>query len=154
MKKIILYIFAIFVFDGCTTERKIKFIHYEYNGLNQKKTKCFLYVPKNYQTVTLQAGGEEGTEQQYWYSDSIVVYITNMGSSINYNNIEKQEGGLHKQFMTFINEDTLTLNGKDKKGLLWKEVQMKDISIGYANVPPEKEIAFDLVLKSFRKRKR
>jgi hypothetical protein len=154
MKKDILYILATLILASCMSGQKVIFNHYESENGNQRKVKYYMNVPQNYRLESFQADAEVGAEQQYWYSDSIVIYITSMEGlpSINQENIKNQDGAAQKRFSAFINNDTLTLKGKNEKGLLWKDIKLKNISIGYANVPPEKETTFDLVLKSISKK--
>lgn len=149
-----IYIFAVAITAGCMSEQKIMFKHYESENANQKKVTYYLSIPKNYRIVTFQASGEAGAEQQYWYPDSSVIYITSMEGlpTINQDNIKSQEGASEKRFRAFTNDDTLTLSGKDRKGFLWKDTKLKGVSIGYANVPLDKESIFCTALKSIDKK--
>ncbi len=49
-----------------------------------------------------------------------------------------------------MENDTLTLQGKDKFGRYWKNKKLKEISIGYLNVPESRKIDFDKAISSIK----
>lgn len=154
MNKIMTYIFAITIIAGCVSGQRVMFEHYESEGDIQKKVRYHLNVPKNYRLVTFHASGEAGREQQYWYPDSSVIYITSMEGlpTINHDNIKKQKAASVNRFGAFINGDTITSSGIDQRGYLWKDIMLNNVSVGYANVRPENESVFDAVLNNIHKK--
>lgn len=153
MKFIYFSIFIFSILSSCASEEKITFRHYEISVNDQRKVEYILKIPKGYTCRVITANYD--IEKQYWYEDSAVVYISNMFNfpSLNYDNIKAQKDAYGKHFeASIIEEDTLTLEGVDSTGLLWKNKHLKDINIGYANVPSEKKETFDKILKSINKK--
>lgn len=145
MKKIISSIFICTAITACMS-KKIVFRHYETLDYKQTEKKYSLKVSKGYEYKGLKAGGEAGMEQQYWYKDSSVIYITDFGGTLNEMKIRNQEGAYSKRFMN----DTASFSGTDEKGNYWKEIKNGKVLYGYANVPPEAKSVFDEALNSVR----
>ena len=144
MKKIV-FIFFVFGVLSCKIyrERVIKFKPY--------KSDCeysFL-VPGGYQEKRIL--GDHEYQQEYWYSDSIVLYITTFRNTFNYE-IMREQGVYYDRFEALNSGDTITLKGTNKTGLYWKDKLIENgITIGYSNVPSEKIGEFDKAVLSIKK---
>ena len=86
--------------------RNMQKINFKYYNLHERH-RVILSIPQNYSLQRIKAGGEAGIENRYWYNDSAVIYISDFkgGSSLNYENIRKQDGAYAKRFES----DTVTL---------------------------------------------
>lgn len=88
-----------------------------------------LKIPKGFREVALKRGNQ--LEKQFWYPDSSVIYVTaNDVPVLNYENLRASGQYTKRQ----LSEDTLSLRGKGKNGLYWKDFKLKEGSIGYVNV--------------------
>lgn len=107
-------------------------------------------VPEGYDAKYYM--GNHEYEQNYWYSDSMVLYITTFANTINYDNI-KNEGTYYDRFKALNEGDSLTLEGVDKQGRYWKDRLMENgITIGYSKIPKSKRLLFENALSTFRKK--
>jgi hypothetical protein len=122
-------------------------INFKYNDLYEKHS-VTLSIPRNYSSQRIKAGGESGIENRYWYKDSAVIYISDFkgGSSLNYDNIRKQEGAYATRFAS----DTVTLSGINKSGKYWKEVKYHSLYYGYSNVEADEKKSFDRAISSVK----
>lgn len=117
----------------------------KFRGENEEVLK--LNIPKNYVFEGLQAGRE--IEHRYWYTDSIVLYITTFENTLNYSQI-RAGGKYYERFEALRSGDAITLSGYNSKSLYWKDRLLKSgITIGYRNVPREKLNKFDDLVNSF-----
>ncbi|HNS12469.1 MAG TPA: hypothetical protein PKM97_07605 [Bacteroidia bacterium] len=145
MNKYYLSLVFILTFGQCSTETKT--IRYKSYDRDANKTAVYtLQIPKGYKLFTWT--GDHVRQQEYWYSDSSVIYLTNnLGSNaINESNIRQQEGAYAKRFQAFLSNDTITLSGVDSIGKYWKEVKLQKICLGYAGVENEKLEIFERAL--------
>lgn len=148
-------IIVLLFFASCMNEySRITFTHYSSDSTEQNKYIYTSKVPKGFTLKTYKADGESGIENQYLYSDSSMLYISDFGSSLNEQNI-RNEGYASKKFEYIMQEgsstyDTLILSGKNANGLYWKEIVMGNLYIGYLNVNLEKKSAFDNALETFK----
>ena len=117
----------------------------KFRGKNKEVLK--LNIPKNYIFEGLQAGRK--LEHRYWYTDSIVLYVTTFENTLNYNQI-RAEGKYYERFEALRSGDTIILSGYNSKSLYWKDKLLKNgITIGYKNVPVKKLNKFDSLVNSF-----
>ena len=106
--------------------------------------------PEGFTKEIVEAG--QNTEYHFLYSDSSVIYITDEKGTptINYKNIDNDSIAIQKSFLASMENDTLTLQGKDKLGRYWKNKKLKEISIGYLNVPESRKADFDKAISSIK----
>lgn len=144
---------------GCVSEyKRVSFKSYiSHSKEKDKKVKYSAWLPKGFRSFVVIASGEYGTDNEYRYPDSTVIYISdNQLSDLNYDNIER--AGLRAQRFTYSKitaksfNDSLILEGKDANGLYWKEVFIGRICIGYYKVKEDRKEAFDKAIKSFKGR--
>ena len=146
--------FALF---GCRQQEKTIGNDYKYTTFVYKKYKhkYKLKIPVGYKLSTTSAGYLSVIENRFYYSDSSVVYISLIKdfASPNYHNISLDSSLLRRRFDAFLNSDTITLNGRNNKGLYWKEIFCNDeVSIGYYNVSPVKKHIYDNILNNVSKK--
>jgi hypothetical protein len=111
----------------------------------------YLEVPKGYTFKWIS--GSHDNEYQYTYSDSSMVYVTDVsGGGPNYDNIRKQET-FYKLFEAQNANDTLLLQGVDSLGLYWMNKSFGRYSIGYIKASKEKKELFDRSIDTFTKKK-
>ena len=123
-------------------------------------------IPKGYDLKIYSITVEN--ENQYLYSDSSMIYLTNFKNTPNYKNILYTNDSIfnfrfqNQELIKGINElsdkesikilpDTFELSGIDKDSLYWKDIKFDKISIGYKKISKEKKDMFDGALKSFKK---
>ena len=110
--------FALF---GCRQQEKTIGNDYKYTTFVYKKYKhkYKLKIPVGYKLSTTSAGYLSVIENRFYYSDSSVVYISLIKdfASPNYHNISLDSSLLRRRFDAFLNSDTITLNGRNNKGL-------------------------------------
>jgi len=143
-------IILLFILFSCNKNiRKIILTTSDSNG---KMGKYIAYIPKGYKMVTIKANGESGTNKEYCYPDSSIIYLSdNRLVDFNYYNLSDAKLLVRKfEFMDqdSVRLDTLLLSGQDKNGLFWKEILTKEISIGYLNVPKYMKKTFDKALST------
>jgi hypothetical protein len=123
--------------------KRVSFKYYS----NSQPHKIIMRIPNHSKLVKITAGGE-GEEYRYQYSDSSLIYLSDLSSSITINEplIRKQEGGYNKRFET----DSIAFEGVNEKGNYWKEVKYKGAFYGYSNVPQVKKQFFDDAINSVK----
>lgn len=91
---------------------------YERVKFNGKKGELIkLEIPKNYTFQGVR--GEDELEYRYWYSDSLVLYITTFENTLNYNQI-RSSGRYYDRLEVLNSKDTITLSGFDDKNFSGK----------------------------------
>jgi hypothetical protein len=97
--------------------------------------------------------GDNKHQQEYWFKDSSVFYLTTFRNTYNYEEIREQ-GTYYDRFEALNFGDTITLSGNDKKGLNWKDKLIGGgVTVGYSRVPSERLEAFENAVLSVRKKK-
>lgn len=155
-----------FLIVSCASRLGIVHVQYKHARIEDttlSNVKYSMMIPSGYKLITL-VGGHEELENQYTYSDSTKIYISDFGCSVlNYNNIlllgdsiaNKRFESLElkykiaKELGKEYKPDTLSLEGKAANGLYWKDMRIGYVSIGYVNVPENKKSEFDKALSSF-----
>ena len=89
--------------------------------------------------------------QEYIYPDSSKFYVVTFSNTSNYEYIREQ-GTYYLRFWAYYTGDTMTLTGKSKNGLYWKDKLIGcELTIGYTKVKPENINKFEKGIKSIRK---
>lgn len=142
MKFYIISILLIIVSCKTTQESSISY------STNSIKAKAIL--PEGFTKEIIEAG--QNTEYHFLYSDSSIIYITDEKGTptINYKNIDNDSIAIQKSFLASMENDTLTLQGKNELGKYWKNKKLKEISIGYLNVPESRKADFDKAISSIK----
>jgi hypothetical protein len=155
MKHLVL---LLIILSSCVTNKdmsKIKFTHLSSTTSEQQKIDYTMEVPKGYTLKMYKADGESGVSNEYWYSDSSVIYLSDFGVSINEDNITKGKyAGKKIEFSMKQNQiygDTLVLEGKSKNGY-WKEIIIGKVIFGYLNVLDQKKELFDKALATLKRK--
>lgn len=135
---------ALLIIISCNASQ-VSVVNYSTNTIKAKAK-----LPKGFTKKIVEAG--QNTEYHFLYADSSVIYITDEKGTpiINYKNIENDSIAIQKSFLASMENDTLTLQGKDKLGRYWKNKKLKEVSIGYLNVPKSRKAAFDKALSSIK----
>lgn len=154
MNKFICLIISAFVLISCKntanlTAVKFKTILNNSDG-KSKKVNVSMKIPHNY-TIKSYFAGNEWNAKEYWYADSSVIYITSEKGihTLNYENVRRIKGAAATRFLS---KDTMSLTGKTQKNLYWKDIKLKELNIGYTNVPKNKKELFDKALESIKKK--
>ena len=141
--RIIKYI-IVFLLVSCVSPKNMTYVKYN-SYVGNTALKLRMNVPNGYKLTLLERGND--LEKQYWYPDSLSIYISSdLMAYLNYDNIRATGRSGDRNFLL----DSLTLEGRDKKGLYWKDIKMKQICVGYVNVPKEKKELFENALKSIK----
>jgi len=142
MKFYIVVILLIIVSCKATQESSVSY------STNSIKAKAIL--PKGFTKEIIEAG--QNTEYRFLYSDSSIIYITDEKGTptINYKNIDNDSIAIQKSFLASMENDTLTLQGKNELGKYWKNKKLKEISIGYLNVSENRKADFDKAISSIK----
>lgn len=128
-------IVALSLFVSCSTMKKTTFSTAIVNAK--------ISVPKGFEKKIIIHGND--IEHRFIYPDSSVFYITEEEGtpSINYRNIDNDSTAIQKSFLALMENDTLTLSGKDQYGKYWKNKKLKEISIGYLNASKNRKGDFE-----------
>ncbi|WP_431160694.1 hypothetical protein [Flagellimonas beolgyonensis] len=126
------------IFTSCKATQDLVEIKYITNTL-----KAWTYIPEGFKKEIIESG--QDIEYRFVYNDSSMIYITDEKGTptLNYKNIENDSSSLQKSFLSLMENDTLTLHGKDNLGKFWKNKKLKELSIGYLNVNENQKIVFD-----------
>ncbi len=135
MKFSLICLFSLLLLASCM---EYKTVRYPVTG--KSKIKYRMEIPKGYNFEGLS--GDHESEIRYWYADSSVIYITDFSNTINYYEYRKQ-GTYQKRFDAVVDNDTLTLQGIDSLGRLWKDRKLKYITVGYSRVLPADKAKFE-----------
>ncbi len=132
------------VIFSCKSTQDVN-ITYQTNSIKAKAE-----IPDNFTKEIIEKG--QDIEYRFSYSDSSMIYITDESGTpeLNYNNIDNDSTAIQKSFLASMENDTLTLQGKDKLGRFWKNKKLKSISIGYLNVPEARKSEFDKAISSIK----
>lgn len=100
-------------------------------------------IPRDYSFKGLSGSSEK--EQQYWYADSSVLYMTEFINSPNYDVLKNlvSDWALSEAYR---NRDTMNFSGRNSLGLYWRERKLRHVAVGYKNVRPEKVVMFDKII--------
>ncbi|WP_062061809.1 hypothetical protein [Aquimarina longa] len=107
-------------------------------------------IPKGFKKEIIEVG--HNIEYHFLYPDSSLIYITDEKGTptVNYKNIDSDSIAIQKSFLASMENDTLTLQGKDKHGRYWKNKKLKEVSVGYFNVPENKKTDFEQAISSIK----
>ena len=159
MKKTTQIVFCFFFFASaisCVNKNYVKRSFHPYkNGFTLSYV-----IPAHYKSMqAIFNGGEAGAEYDYLYDDSSVIYVTdNLTSNSNYENIVNQPDAFNKLNSVFMNgkfgkylvSDTISLDGRDSSGLLWKHLFFEGFSAGYSKVHQNEKADYDKALMSIK----
>jgi hypothetical protein len=149
-----LYFIFMFIIFSCTSTKDLVNIKYSvYSNLTKKNYTYKVNVKKGFKIKEIH-GGNEWIQKEYIYADNSIFYISdeNGNTSLNYNNIRNDKIESDKSIMAFSLNDTITLQGIDKKGNYWKNKFDGEVNIGYLNIPKEKKEEFDKIISSVIKK--
>lgn len=137
-------IIALLIIVSCKATQE-SIVNYSTNTIKAKAI-----LPEGFTKKIVEAG--QNTEYHFLYADSSVIYITDEKGTpaINYKNIDNDSIAIQKSFLASMENDTLTLQGKDKLGRYWKNKKLKEVSIGYLNVPKSRKADFDRAISSIK----
>ena len=144
------YYISCFILLSCAATNDLTILSFKtYDNITKKNYSYKVSVPNGFTFKEIENGGE-WKEKRCEYSDNSILYINDENSipSVNYKNIETDSMSLRK-CLTYKN-DTLTVSGIDKQGKYWKNKKMKNINIGYLNVPKNKKEEFDRALSTIK----
>lgn len=147
---------------SCSINKDLEIIKFE---IAETYPKYLLDIPKGFELKILGVTVEK--EQQYTYSDSSMIYLTNFRNTPNYENIKSMGDSIanfrfqNVEMTKEINQtmgrevvkelpDIFELSGIDNNSLYWKDIKFGKISIGYQNVPKERKELFDKSLTTLR----
>jgi hypothetical protein len=102
-------------------------------------------IPKGYTVKDMDYENERA--KVFLYPDSSRLFFSdNIKPSSFYPDAYKKYG---KDInLKFLSADTITIDGIDDAGKIWKERKEKNIVYGYMKVPPEKKGIFDSILNT------
>ena len=157
--KYITLLFYLF-FTSCECVKDFRKVNYNLGDINYT-----IKIPKRY--TQLEYSTIEENMKQFIYSDSSCIYLGSPSMTPNKGNIKSINDSIYSlrfqnillsedinnslgyEFIT-IRPDTLNIVGKDSKGLLWRDVIIRDICIGYKHVKPSNKLLFDNAVNSLQ----
>ncbi len=131
----------------------IKFNETIEQGSKSVPLKLAIEVPKGgkLKKGTYDFTGDYHVEYRVTYPDSSILYIGNSnltGSRLNMvNRVASGINAIYKDHAL----DSLSFDGKQSNGRVWKENILGDFIVGYVSVPSEKKKEFDKALLTVRK---
>ncbi|HAF28302.1 MAG TPA: hypothetical protein DCG75_04560 [Bacteroidales bacterium] len=162
MKRYLIYL-GIIIFTSCNSvaQTLVKYDTYS----NNQSIKVKMKIPSEFDLKRYEVTVEK--ENQYFYMDSSIIYISNFTNNPNYSNIKQlgdsianyrfQDEELTKSINEQMNKevvkplpDSLVLFGIDENNLFWKDIKIGKISIGYLKVSEDKKELFDKSLKTVK----
>lgn len=156
LKYITIAAVLMFTFFGCVSE--IKKITYDVQGVNYT-----IKIPKGYKWLEYSTIEENMVELSY--SDSSCIYLGSSDMTPNKKNIKPLNDSIYllrfqnKPLAEDVNKaigsnvvkirtDTLDISGHDTKGLLWRDIIIGNICVGYKDVKDSNKQLFDIAIKS------
>lgn len=156
LKYITIVAVLMFTFLGCVSE--IKKITYDVEGVNYT-----IKIPKGYNWLEYSSIEENMVELSY--SDSSCIYLGSSDMTPNKKNIKSLNDSIYslrfqnKPLAEDVNKtigynviknrtDTLDISGHDTKGLLWRDIIIGNICVGYKDVKDSNKQLFDIAIKS------
>lgn len=151
--------FYLFV-SSCGSVIELRKVNYEFGSINYT-----IKVPKEYEL--LEYSTIEENMVQLMYSDSSCIYFGSPDMTPNKRNIKSVNDSIYSlrfqntllaedvnkslgfKFIA-IRPDTLDIAGQDSVGLLWRDVIIRDICVGYKNVKKSNKLLFDNAINSLR----
>lgn len=146
-----IYLLLILLLFSCSSEKGLTAVKYKASKFSKNTYKIML--PKGFKITEIH-GGNEWRELSYEYNNNSVFYITNERGrpTILLRNIQNDTLALQKTSLAFFLNDTITIQGIDKKGKYWKNKYDGKVNIGYLNISIEKKEEFDKILSSIDKK--
>jgi len=144
MRKILPYLLAALISIGCSAR-------YAHESLTFGASHSGLYrihLPQGYERFLITSG--DLAQYEFRYPDSSIIYVveTDFISKDNYRKISRSGGGNY--FQRNFSADSMTIEGRDGN-LVWKDVRLGSVSLGYVNVPFSKKEIYDKALESLQK---
>ncbi len=101
----------------------------------------------------LFVSGDHERRHEYWYRDSMVLYVSTFMNPMNYEEL-RASGKYYEWFEAFMNGDTLLLAGHSSTGLFWQDRLLGNkVHIGFRNIPAAELEKFKAAAFSFRQLK-
>lgn len=147
-------------FTSCGSLTEFKMLNCEIEGVKYK-----IKVPKGYELYEYSTIEENMVQLNY--SDSSCIYCGSPDMTPNKRNIKSVNDSIYSlRFQNIllaedvnkslgfklitIRPDTLDIAGQDSVGLLWRDVIIRDICVGYKNVKKSNKLLFDNAINSLR----
>lgn len=157
--KYIILLFYLF-FSSCGSFTELRKVNYEFENINYT-----IKVPKGYEWFEYSTIEENMVQLNY--PDSSCIYCGSPDMTPNKRNIKSVNDSIYSlrfqnvplaedinQSIGFklitIRPDTLDIAGQDSVGLLWRDVIIRDICVGYKNVKKSNKLLFDNAINSLR----
>ncbi len=144
----VMYIFLVYLTSCTVTKQTVKVKFNYFSGLQQQKV--VISIPKGSKLIRITAGGE-GEEHRYLFSDSSVIYLSDMTGSATLNT-SKFNLDPPASFME-LTADTLSHAEIDNQGYYWKEIKKGYLRFGYAHISHIRKNDFDKAITSLRCKK-
>jgi len=135
---------SFFLFFSCTVIdgfKKKDFIYYS----GKQRHAVVLQIPAKYKDEKIVLDSLGGKEQYYYYENGTLLYVTRNASWATEN-----QAFIEQVKNPFSTDGKFVFKGKDKDGLLWKEIQVENFRFGYTYVPPAIEAKFEQAINSIR----
>lgn len=153
-------ILLLLFFTSCGSLTELKMLNCKIEGVKYK-----IKVPKGYELYEYSTIEENMV--QLMYSDSSCIYLGSPDMTPNKTNIKSVNDSIYSlrfqnSFLAedvnkslgfkliTIRPDTLDIAGQDSVGLLWRDVIIRDICVGYKNVKKSNKLLFDNAINSLR----
>lgn len=153
-------ILLLLFFTSCGSLTELKMLNCEIEGVKYK-----IKVPKGYELYEYSTIEENMVQLNY--PDSSCIYCGSPDMTPNKRNIKSVNDSIYSlrfqnvplaedinQSIGFklitIRLDTLDIAGQDSVGLLWRDVIIRDICVGYKNVKKSNKLLFDNAINSLR----
>lgn len=134
--------------------RRVSFTTFESDSLNSNRITFCIEVPRKYDRIKMHSDIHSGLQNKViYYSDLSIIYIGNNiheGSILNFQN--RLNAG-YASFSKGSDLDTLTMNGSQSNGNVWREDIVGHVVIGYINVPANRKLEYDKALSTLRRKK-
>jgi len=138
--KILFIALTFFLSPGCSST---KIVSYKIFDKNEKKVTYQIRIPKGF--TTTETVYESERFKVFLYPDSSKLFFSNkVALYAFYPDAYKKYG--KDLNLKLLSADTLTINGVDESGRIWKDRKATNVVYGYIQVPPEKKGIFDSII--------
>jgi len=146
MKIISIYLklISFFLFFSCAVISGVKkkdFVYYS----NEQRHAIVLQIPSKYKDEKIVLDSLGGKEQYYYYKNGALLYVTRNASWATEN-----QAFIEQIKNPSSSDGKFVFKGKDKDGLLRKEIQVDNFRFGYSYVPSSSESIFEQAINSIR----
>jgi hypothetical protein len=106
---------------------------YQYKNHKREGSTFRLTIPRESQKIMFES--PHGTTLEFWAKDSSLIYISDDDGLATKNQHHLTKNQKWQVILNTKSKEKMVFNGRDEKGMNWREIRISGISYGYYNVP-------------------